>query len=111
MAKVNMTGAEFKAWLNSDWGHPDTYWDEVEVTINGAITSDPDIDAIADSDRVCVLEGIMLLEGSQDKTLAASTHIKRWRQLQNEVHIAVRVPKERVVEFDAFIKTIGAARA
>jgi hypothetical protein len=100
-----MTGAQFKAWLNSDWG-PDAMWEEEDYTVNGAeVLEDEqyDTDKIADTDVVVLKSGIIFTDQNDIQhcpTISAVTHAKSWLKAQSTVTLMVDVPREHVEFFN-----------
>lgn len=109
---VKMTGAQFKAWLNSDWG-PDAMWEEEDYTVNGAeVLEDEsyDTDKIADTDVVVLKSGIIFTDQNDIRhcpTISAVTHAKGWLKAQSTVTLMVDVPREHADWFATTIKGMG----
>lgn len=102
---IKTTGAEFKAWINSDWGD-DSWWEDYEVLVNGEETDDYDTNAIADSDKIEVRSGVIIHKNGD--TTDAKKHFKAWQKKQTHVYVSVCVTKEKEAELRAFLATIGA---
>ncbi len=91
---MKMTGAEFKAWQNSDWG--DGYWEEYELSINGDVVQDFDLDKINDTDKIVVNGGIVFMTQEDRDGVSATTHFNRWKKSMTVAFLSVQVAKEDV---------------
>jgi len=97
---VKMTGAQFKAWLASDWG-PDAMWEDTQVIRNGELVDeerDSDPAAYADGDTVILVGGTIIpdqsVAASQMEYVDAVKHAKKWLKSQSVVTLMVEVPRE-----------------
>jgi hypothetical protein len=105
-----MTGAQYKAFLNSDWG-PDAYWEEAEITINGNPIPEDGIndDAIKDSDTMVITGGAIC----QDQVKHPHTWInaepfaRKWLKSLSTVTLMVDVPREHADDYAARIGALG----
>lgn len=102
---IKTTGAEFKEWINSDWGD-DSWWDDYEVLVNGVETEDYDTDTMTDADKIEIRSGV-IIQKNGDMT-DAKKHFKAWQKKQTHIYISVCVSKEKETELRAFLATIGA---
>lgn len=110
---IKTTGAEFKAWLAADWGHPDATWDDYELDIDGKVHLEYDDAKIADDATVTIKSGTITIPAPttgrrrKDQTLDAVAHFKTWREQQGLAICVARIPKDRLVEVHNFIKSVG----
>lgn len=109
-----MTGAEFKAWLASDWSRPnrasdDPMWDDVWVTVDGNGTDDPVISTIADDAAIVVEHGIIVFDQNRldSDTMHASAHIRAWRKKRSEKTIVITVPVDRAPVVEEMLREAG----
>ena len=102
---VKMTGAEYTAFTNSEWG-PGWYWDETLFLLNGEEVDD--IGTVQPDDKIVILDGV-IYKGSDYKadTVSALTFARRWLKAQTVTSVTVEVPNECVDAFKAEMKSLG----
>lgn len=89
---MKMSGAEFKAWLNSDWG--DGYWDEYELTINGVVVEDYDQREINDTDKIVVVGGVVFQSPDDHNGCSAASHFRRWKKQSAVTFLSIQVDRD-----------------
>ena len=110
---VKMTGAQFKAWLATEWG-PNAMWEETEVLRNGELVeqdvdSDPGI--YADTDTVTLVAGTIIPD--QNATPSAMEYLdalkvaRKWLKSQTTVTLMVDVPREHADFFAKSFESTG----
>lgn len=107
---MKMTGAEFMAWQNADWGHADAHWDDFVLMINGIEVDD--YDKIEAADSIEVHDGIVMLGGGRGE-MSVEDHFNAWKKAQTTTTttIVVEVAKEREQELRNMLMTFGATIA
>ncbi|WCS27196.1 hypothetical protein LOK46_10385 [Methylobacterium sp. NMS14P] len=110
---VKMTGAQFKAFLATEWG-PDAYWEDTEILKNGEEVDegrDSDPTYYADTDTVTILGGTIIPDQSQPPSLIeyvdAVKFARKWLKAQSTVTLVVEVPREHAEWFASGIKGMG----
>lgn len=113
--ETKTTGAELKAFNNDDsyWGKSadssvDIWHDEMVLEVNGVEMPDGfPIEDLKDEDQVRILNGYVMSnqEGVADQSL--ESFFKAWRKIQNTVHLAVEVPKQKLESVRAAILAAG----
>lgn len=110
---VKMTGAQYKAFLATEWG-PDAYWEDTEILKNGeAVEGDRDSDPTlyADADTVTILGGTIIpdqsLPPSQHEHIDAVKFARKWLKAQSTVTLVVEVPRQHAEWFASSIKGMG----
>ncbi|SCW95798.1 hypothetical protein [Ancylobacter rudongensis] len=93
---VKLTGAEYKAFIASDWGHPDAYWDDTSFKVDGQKTDDIDDQALNDDAIVEILAGYFFADQKMStRGVKATTFVKKWLKKHTTFTVTVIVPKER----------------
>lgn len=109
------TGAELKAFYDDKDFWPESipnvsiWFEEVTLKVNG-LERDQAF-SIADDlqvgDEVTILTGCVLSEGERHVDISFEAYFKKWRKLQNNVHLSVSVPKDKLDAVKAAIKAAG----
>lgn len=111
---MKTNGADFKAWHASDWGHPEAWWDDYVITINGEDVEDYDVDKLADDDVIEIHGGVIFLGqglgGQEPKTIKPQTHFRNWKTKQTHERIAVLVEKEAIPAFKQLVAAFKGAK-
>lgn len=106
---VRMTGAEFKRFYSDPlvW-KDDTYTDDVLVLVDGANSSEADIDLseVADTALVEIHRG-EIAEGVPGVPIDMADAALWWRERQANVHFNVAVPRNQVDAFKAALAALG----
>ncbi len=105
---MKMSGAEFKAWQNSDWG--DGYWEEYELSINGSVVEDFDLDKINDTDKIVITGGIVFLTQHDRDGVTASSHFNRWKKSNAVSFLSIQVEKSDVAELQEILAKFAIGR-
>lgn len=104
---IKMNGAEFKAWVASDWGE-NAWWDDYVIVINGEEVQDYDEERIANTDTVLVDGGIVFLDTHGEKSVSATSHFKAWKKTQTHTVVLVEVPNDRLGDLPCVLAQIKA---
>lgn len=97
---TKMTGAEYKAFITSDWGHPEAWWDDTSFKLNGVEVDEIDDDDIPADAKVEILSGVVIVG---DKSYAAKSFAKTWQKKQTVKSVVLNVEIARFEEFKAAI--------
>jgi hypothetical protein len=110
---VKMTGAQYKAFLASNWG-PDAMWEETEIFRNGERVpeeEDSDPSLYADGDIITIAAGTIIPDQDAPAEdivfLDAVKFARKWLKAQNTVTLMVDVPREHADRFAQMIAEIG----
>ncbi|OGU22501.1 MAG: hypothetical protein A2580_08935 [Hydrogenophilales bacterium RIFOXYD1_FULL_62_11] len=107
---IKTTGAEFKQWLESDWGQ-DAWWEDNVVKVDGAyVDDDYDHSTIPDASAVVLEQGLILTEKGA-KNVDAVRHFRAWRAAQEHTYVVVKVPKDQLDAFLATLPSFGAKQS
>lgn len=100
-----MTGAEFKAFMKSDWdallGVTGAYVDDSRVTVDG-VNEPEDTDTIPDTAKVEIHYGCIM--ANEDVDLSFEAAYIRWKKKQTTTIMCIEVPNEAV---EALLKTLA----
>jgi len=100
---MKTNGATWNAYLNS-W--PFGQWfDDSDETYDGNESGD---DAPADAAVVQFSCGVVYESSNDHEGKSLVSHFKAWLKEQTHAQVVVSVPKERLAEFGALLKTVGA---
>lgn len=102
---VKLSGTDFKAWIASDWGHPDAWWEDEVITVDGVEADNCEVAGIPDHAVVVVTGGVILSPldaGMEDRN--AETELRRWLRARSTAHVVVEVEKEQVQNLKALLK-------
>lgn len=105
---MKMTGAEFKAWQNSDWG--DGYWEEYELSINGVAVEDFDLLNISDADKIVVTGGIVFESANDRDGRSAQSHFNRWKKSITVKFLSLQVDKDDLPALQEVLAQFGKGR-
>ena len=94
---MKISGADFVAWQNSDWGSKDAHCNYTLLIKN--VVVDPE-------DKIEIHEGVVYL--GKGKEISVSKHFKRWKEAQTHETVVFSVPKETVPEFITAAEGFGA---
>lgn len=100
MIKTN--GAEFKKFYSDPLWDNGSYHDDVVFKVNDVIS---DLEYIKDTDIIEFEGGFIVTEGEVTKDLEKV--FLQWRKDQTNVIVAVQIPKDKLVDLQAFIKSIS----
>jgi hypothetical protein len=103
---VKTTGAEFKAWLASDWG-ADAWWDDYVLIIDGAEVDDYDEEKLADDAKIVIDSGVVYLDDTGEKSKSATAHFNAWKKSQTHTIVMVTLPKNELDEFKKLVESMG----
>ena len=107
---VKCTGAEYKRFIESDWGG-DAYMDDYVISINGTIYNqfdgglDEAEEKIQPSDKMVIIEGDVFVGSGWVRSLEA--HFKQWRKKQTTAFLAVECPIDKLDAVKAAIIAAG----
>ena len=96
---VKMTGAQYKAFMEADWG-PDAMREEAEITINGEPVPEDFCDdertLMKDGDLITVSGGVLYPDqtGRPRHFIDAERFARKWLKDQSVVTLLVEVPRE-----------------
>lgn len=102
---LKITGAEYKAWIASDWGHPDAHWDDYQAVVDGVEVDDIDDDTVSDTAVIEIYGGVVLLGNGKD--MSAKSHFNRWKKAQTSATVAIEIPKDKLDELKARVAALG----
>jgi len=100
---LRMSGAEYKAYMAADWGHPDAHYDDYTVYLDGVEVSDVDDTKVADTALLEFWGGVVYL-GNRDMSLKA--HFNRWKRAQTVRYVTVEIPVDKLDELKAAVKAL-----
>lgn len=102
------TGAEWKRFYNDKTAWPEGFWHDDEImTLNGEEPpEDWDLGEVADTAALSILAGVVF-NAEGDSVASLESHFKKWRKQQNTASVAVEIPKDKLDELKALVKTIG----
>jgi len=96
-----MTGAEYKAFMASDWdallGLTNAYVDGQEVQVNGA-DEPSDMDSIPDTAKVVIVCGCIMAD--EDVDLSYEAAFTRWKKAKTHTTVVVQVPNDTLPLFN-----------
>jgi hypothetical protein len=103
---IKTTGAEFKRFYDdpSVWGW-NGWCEDIELNVNNSIIIDQEIDSLADSDNIQILNGVIYFDDESDASL--ETTFKKWRKRQITTILMVEVPKEKAEALKIEIRNLG----
>ncbi len=102
------TGAEWKRFYADITFWPDGFWhDDEGLTINGAETpEDCNLGEVADTASMTIIAGCVF-DAAGNTHASLESHFKKWGKTQATASVTVEIPKEKLDELKALIKTIG----
>jgi hypothetical protein len=103
---MKTNGATWKAYLNS-WPFGQWY-DDADETVDGA-EFDDEHTKIPDSAVIELTCGVVFSAPSDREGKSLTSHFRAWMKAQTHEQLVVSVPKDRLEEFKAYLKTIGAS--
>lgn len=107
---VKCTGAEYKRFMNSDWGDG-VFMDDYVISINGTVYEqlegglDDAEEKIQPSDKVVILGGDVFRDSSHIRSL--ESHFKQWRKKQTTAFLSVECPIDKLDAVKAAIVSAG----
>lgn len=100
---VKLTGKQLKAFMASDWGNDDAYWDDVCFIVND-VEIDPyagfEESETADDDAIEVISGTVYLG---EKEIDAMKFLRQWLKKQTHVSVTTDVPREQEAAFRKYV--------
>ena len=110
---MKTTSAEIQAFYEDKAFWPDVHakgnvWhEELILKVNGSEIANAEITDLKPNDQVSIVAGWVSAEGPYEADCSFETYFKRWRKLQNTVHLGVSVPKDKLEAVKAAIKAAG----
>lgn len=106
---VKCTGAEYNAFIESDWEN-DAYMDDYSISVNGVEFNQFQEDSIhhheiKPSDKIVILAGCVYEDSKYIRTL--ESHFKMWRKKQATAFLAVECPNDKLEAVKAAIVAAG----
>lgn len=102
---MKTTGAVWTAYLAS-W--PEGQWyDDSDETINGVSGDEYEAPSIPDDAVVEFSSGVVYADRNDHEGTALPTHFRRWEKAQTHATVVVLVPKDKLDDLKAMLKTIG----
>ena len=107
---VKCTGAEYKRFMNSDWGDG-VFMDDYVISINGTVYEqlegglDDAEEKIQPSDKIVIIEGGVFVGNRHVRSLEA--HFKQWRKRHSTAFLAVECPIDKLDAVKAAIVSAG----
>jgi len=93
---VKCKGIEFKAWLESDWGGVDPWWDDVWVVIDGTGTADPIPEEISDTANVTIETGVIYVQNPDAREgVEAVSHFRTWKKNLDTMTLVIQFDKSK----------------
>ena len=106
---VKMSGAEYLAFVGSDWGQGQ-YWDDTAFKWNGVEIDNIDQDDIAPGDAIVLLSGTIFRESDTEFRQDAVDFFNAWRRERETITLAVEVKKADTEAFSKMLEASGYAR-
>lgn len=107
---VKCTGAEYKAFISSDWGDG-VYMDDYAIAINGEKYDQLEggledaEENLQPGDKVVIMEGGIYQDSGYVRSL--ESHFKLWRKKQATAFLAVECPNDKLEAVKAAIVAAG----
>lgn len=108
---VKLTGAEYKAFMDSDWG--DCFMDDYVIAINGVDFEqmggglEDAEDAMQPSDKVVIKGGDIFTTNESSYVRSLEAHFKLWRKKQTTAILSVECPNDKLDAVKAAIVAAG----
>lgn len=99
---VKMSGAQFREMMNSDdWGE-DSYWEEVEIQVNGVeVPEDTDwSDLVAPDSQVTLTGGYYIVNQRDMREVPIDFEVFAQRWLDKQIHMTLMLTFPRTQEAD-----------
>lgn len=103
---IKTTGAEWLIFINDPkiWVG-ETFMDDTLIKINGVDDDDVDEKDIKPADLVTIEAGVVFPDGKENCVSLIGT-FRKWKKAQNTENFLVQIPKEKVNQFKALVKTL-----
>lgn len=112
---VKLTGKDYKAFLNTEWG-PDAIWEDYVLLVDGVIVNydeayDFNENTIDDTSKVELRGGYIVLDQTKvpHTQIDAETFLRKWLKAQTHVSILVQVDRKQLDAFKVHVKTFKGA--